>query len=168
MKLPKTWFTIAVFCLLAAVPYFVPSWERFRILDFRHISAPFAAWRPDAIGQKSLKPRVILAANSNPTVTAGAAPAASAPASQPLPPSFFTGDYAGKNWPVREDVQQIFQEPAHSVSIQDYGCGMNHFYAALARTEQKLPGAITRIGHFRRFPHQRRLDLRRSAHSAAG
>ena len=49
---------------------------------------------------------------------------------------------------MREDVQQILQEPAESVSIQDYGCGMKHFYAALARTEQKQPGAITRISHF--------------------
>ena len=45
-------------------------------------------------------------------------------------------------------MQQILQEPPESVSIQDYGCGMNHFYAALARTEQKQPGAITRISHF--------------------
>jgi lysophospholipase L1-like esterase len=66
----------------------------------------------------------------------------------PLPPNFLTGEYVGKNWPLKEDVQQILQVPAESVSIQDYGCGMNHFYAALARTEQKQPGAITRISHF--------------------
>jgi lysophospholipase L1-like esterase len=54
----------------------------------------------------------------------------------------------GKNWPVRDDLQEILNEPPDSVALQDYGCGMNHFYAALARTEQKEPGAITRISHF--------------------
>src|SRR5208282_1137818 len=145
MKLPKTWFTISLFCLFAAVPYFLPSLERFRILDLRRISAPFAAWRPGALDRIFLKPR---SENSNPTVTAGTAPAANAPLNQPPPSSFLTGDYVGKTWPVQEDVQQILEEPAESVAIQDYGCGMDHFYAALARTEQKLSGAITRISHF--------------------
>ena len=148
MRFSKTWFTIALFCLFAAIPYFLPSWERFRILDLRRISAPFAAWRPGAFDRLILKPRLTPTVNPNPTATAGAAPAANAPANQPLPSSFLSGDYAGKNWPVREDVQQILEEPAESVSIQDYGCGMAHFYAALARTEQKQPGAITRICHF--------------------
>lgn len=148
MKLPKTWFTISLFCLFAAVPYFLPSWERFRILEIRGISASFAAWRPGAIDRIFLKPRLTPTASPNSTVTASAAPAPSATTNQPLPSFFLTGDYAGKNWPVREDVQQILQEPADSVSIQDYGCGMAHFYAALARTERKQPGAITRISHF--------------------
>jgi len=143
MKLPRTWLTILLFWLLAAIPYFIPSLERFRILDLRRISAPLAAWRPGAFDRVFLKPR-----SENPTVTAGTAPAANAPANQPLSSSLLTGDYAGKNWPVWEDVQQILQEPADSVSIQDYGCGMEHFYAALAQTEQKQPGAITRISHF--------------------
>jgi lysophospholipase L1-like esterase len=148
MKLPKTWITIALFCLLAVIPYFAPPLERFRILEFRRISATFAAWRPGAFERVILKPRPTQAANPSPTGTAGGAPAMSAPANVPLPASFLTGDYVGKNWPVKEDVEQILQEPAESVSIQDYGCGMNHFYAALARTEQKQPGAITRISHF--------------------
>jgi lysophospholipase L1-like esterase len=148
MKLPKTWFTIALFCLLAVIPYFAPPLERFRILDFRRISTSFAAWRAGAIDRVFLQPRPPLTASPNATATAGAGPAANAAANQPLPPSFLTGDYAGKNWPVREDVQQILHEPPESVSIQDYGCGMNHFYAALARTEQKQPGAITRISHY--------------------
>jgi hypothetical protein len=148
MKLPKTWFTILLFCLFAAIPYFLPSLERFRILDLHRISAPFAAWRPGAFERVILKPHLTPTANPNPTTAAGAAPAPSAPANQPLPSFFLTGDYAGKNWPVREDVQQILQEPSDSVSIQGYGCGMGHFYAALARTEQKQPGAITRISHF--------------------
>ena len=84
-----------------------------------------------------------MAENSTPVACAAASAA-----NLPLPPSLLTGDYVGKNWPVREDVQQILHEPAESVSIQDYGCGMNHFYSALARTEQKQPGAITRISHF--------------------
>lgn len=143
MKLSKTWFTILLFCLFAAIPYFLPSLERFHILELPRISAPFAAWRPGALDRVFLKPH-----SENPTVTAGAAPAANAPVNQPLPSSFLTGEYVGKNWPVREDVQQILEEPAESVSIQDYGCGMDHFYAALARTEQEQPGAITRISHF--------------------
>lgn len=40
------------------------------------------------------------------------------------------------------------QSPPESVALEDYGCGMNHFYEALARTEQKVPGAVTRISHF--------------------
>jgi lysophospholipase L1-like esterase len=145
MRIPKTWFTIALFCLFVAIPYFIPSLERFRILDLRRISAPFAAWRPGAIERIFLKPHT---ENPLPSVMATAAPATNAPSNQPLPPSFFMGDYVGKNWPVREDVRQILEEPADSVAIQDYGCGMGHFYAALARTEQKQPGAITRISHF--------------------
>ena len=145
MKLQKTWLTILLFCLFAAIPYFLPSLQRFRILDLRRISAPFAAWRPGAFDRIFLKPHT---ENPHPTVAAGAAAAASTPSNQPPPASLLTGDYAGKNWPVREDVQQILQEPADSVSIQDDGCGMDHFYAALARTEQKQPGAITRISHF--------------------
>jgi lysophospholipase L1-like esterase len=143
MKFSKTWFTIALFCLLAAIPYFAPSLARFRILEFRRISATFAAWRPGAFERVILKPRPTLAENSAANGAAGAVAAARATAA-PSP----TDDYVGKNWPVREDVQQILQEPAESVSIQDYGCGMSHFYAALARTEQKQPGAITRISHF--------------------
>jgi len=144
MKLPKTWFTIALFCLLVAVPYFVPSLERFRFVDARRISAPFAAWSRDALNRVFLKPRPT--ANPSSTATKGAAP--SAITTTPLPPSFLTGNYVGRNWPVQEDVQQILAEPAENVSIQDYGCVMNHFYSALALTEQKQPGAITRISHF--------------------
>ena len=147
MKLPKTWFTIALFCLLAAVPYFVPPLGRFRILecspDFRHLCRvearrsrpvflkPRPTWRESQLHGDGRRCARAQRRRNN-----------------PLPPSFLTGDYVGKNWPVREDVQQILQEPPESVSIQDYGCGMNHFYAALARTEQKQPGAITRISHF--------------------
>ena len=144
MKLPKTWITIALFCLLAAIPYFAPPLERFRILEVRRLSATFAAWKPGAFGRVILKPRP---ENSSASVAAGSGPAATAPTA-PLPPSFLTGEYVGKNWPVKENVQQILQAPAETVSIQDYGCTMNHFYAALARTEQKQPGAITRISHF--------------------
>ena len=85
MKLPKTWFTIALFCLLAAIPYFVPPLERFRILDLRRISAPFAAWRPGALDRVILKPRPRCRRIPTP-VTAGAAPAASAPPTNRCPP----------------------------------------------------------------------------------
>ena len=148
MKLQKTWFTILLFCLFAAIPYFIPFLERFRILDLRRISAPFAAWRPGALDRVILKPHLTRMENPHLTVAAGPAPVANAPNNQPLPSWFLTGDYAGKNWPVQEDVQQILEEPPESVAIQDYGCGMDHFYTALARTEQKQPGAITRISHF--------------------
>jgi len=148
MRLPKTWFTILVFCLFAAVPYCVPSLGRFRMVEPQRVVAPFAAWRIDALDRVFVKPHMPPAGNAHPAVAAASAPAASAPPTQPLPPSFLTGDYTGKNWPLREDVQQILQEPAESVAIQDFGCGMAHFYAALARTEQKQPGAITRICHF--------------------
>jgi lysophospholipase L1-like esterase len=146
MKFPKTWFTIAVFSIFAAVPYIVPQWERFRILEYRRISAPFDAWRAGAIDRIFLKPRAAASVNPNPAT--GAAGAASATLNQPLPPSFLTGEYVGRNWPVQQDVQQILHESPVSISIQDYGCGMSHFYSALARTEQKQPGAITRIDHF--------------------
>jgi lysophospholipase L1-like esterase len=145
MKLPKTWITIGLFCLLAAIPYFAPPLERFRILDFRRLAATCAAWKSGALARVFLKPHRVDAGPA--TVTASQAAAASAAAAS-LPPSFLTGEYVGKNWPVREDVQQILKEPAESISIQDFGCGMNHFYAALLRTEQKQPGAITRISHF--------------------
>jgi len=149
MKLPKTWFTIALFWLFAAIPYSLPALGRFRILDFRRISTPFAAWRPGAIDRVILKPRLTPTMNPTTATAAGTPPTPSSPANQPLPPSFLlTGDYVGKNWPVQEDVQQILQEPGESVSIQDYGCRMDHFYAALVRTEQKQPDAITRISHF--------------------
>lgn len=149
MKLSKTWFTILVFCLFAAVPYCVPSLGRFRMLQPQRISAPLAAWKPDALDRVFLKPRAPrVAISPSVTPTSSGAPAASVAPPQPLPSSFLTGDYAGKNWPVHEEVQQILQEPAESVSIRDYGCTMAHFYAALARTEQKQPGAITRICHF--------------------
>ena len=81
---------------------------------------------------------------------------------------FLTGDYAGKNWPVRDDVQQILHEPPESISLQDYGCGMNHFYAALALTEQKEAGGHHAHQPLRRLAHQRRPDFRRSAHAAPG
>ena len=144
MKLSKTWITIAVFCLLAVIPYFAPPLERFRILEWRRITASFDAWKPDAFDRVIRKPRPTMAENSHPT--SGSTPAA--PTNNPLPPSLLTGEYVGKNWPVRDDLQEILNEPPESVSLQDYGCGMNHFYAALERTEQKEPGAITRISHF--------------------
>jgi lysophospholipase L1-like esterase len=144
MKLSKTWFTIALFCLFAAIPYFLPALERFRFVNTRRISAPFAAWRPGALDRVFLKPHP---ENPHPVVTTGAAvPAPAAP--EPLPPSLLTGDYTGKNWPVREDLREVLNEPADGVALQDYACAMNHFYAVLARTEQKQPGAITRISHF--------------------
>ena len=146
MKLPKTWITLALFCLLAAVPYFMPSLGRFRFLNARRISTPFAAWKRDALDRLFLIPRP--PANPSLTATKGAAPAPSAATTTPLPPSLLTGDYIGRNWPVQEDVQQILAEPPESVSIQDFGCVMTHFYSALALTEQKQPGAITRISHF--------------------
>jgi len=144
MKPSKTWITIAVFCLLAVIPYFAPPLERFRILELRRITASFDAWKPGAFDRVILKPRPTMAENSHPA--SGSAPAE--PSNNPLPPSLLTGEYVGKNWPVRDDLQEILNEPPESVSLQDYGCGMNHFYAALERTEQKEPGAITRISHF--------------------
>jgi lysophospholipase L1-like esterase len=148
MKFPKTWFTIALFCLFAAVPYLFPSWERFRILELRRVSAPLAAWKPDALDRVFLKPHVASAIST--TASAGTAPSAAsaAPSNEPLPASFLTGDYAGKNWPVQEDVKEILHEPADLMAIEDYGCAMSHFYAALALTEKKQPGAVTRICHF--------------------
>ena len=145
MKLTKTWVTIAVFCLLAVIPYFAPPLERFRIFESRRITASFDAWKPGAFDRVILKPRPTMAQNFNPA--SGTTPAAS-PANAPLPPSLLTGEYVGKNWPVHDDLQEILNEPPESVTLQDYGCGMNHFYAALERTEQKEPGAITRICHF--------------------
>jgi lysophospholipase L1-like esterase len=147
MKFSKTWITIVLFGIFAAVPYFFPSWERFRIVELRRVAAPFSAWKPGALGRVFLQPHPT-AAPTGPTETASTSPAAAAPSNEPLPPSFFTGDYVGKNWPVQEDVKQILQEPADRVAIEDYGCTMNHFYAVLALTEQKQPGAITRICHF--------------------
>ena len=143
MKLPKTWITIALFCLLAAAPFAFPSWERFRILDYRHVSAPFAGWRADALARIFIKPRP-----ANPLPTLAAAPTPAVHANAPLPPSLLTGDFTGRNWPVHEDIEEVLQTPPASVAIRDFGCGMNHFYSALARTEQKQPGAITRICHF--------------------
>jgi lysophospholipase L1-like esterase len=150
MKIQKTWFTISVFCVLAAVPYFVPAWQRYRILEARRIAAPFAAWRPGALDRVFLKPhpeRVVLSlvvpARTTATNTAPAV-VANLPPPPPLPP----GEYAGKNWPVQDEMQQILLEQPDTVAIRDYGCGMKHFYAALAQTEQKQPGAITRIAHF--------------------
>lgn len=143
MKISKTWITIAVFGLLAVIPYFSSPLERFRILEWHRIAATFAAWKPDALARVIIKPRPTMAENFQPV-----AGAAASPANLPLPPSLLTGDYVGKNWPVRDDLQQILHEPAESVTLQDYGCGMNHFYSALARTEQKEPGAITRISHY--------------------
>jgi lysophospholipase L1-like esterase len=145
MKLSKTWYTIALFCLMAVAPYFVPWLGQFRILEARRITASFDAWKPGAFDRVILKP--------HPTESAGIHPAAgSAPgsptANAPLPPSLLTGDYVGKNWPVRDDLQQILNAPPESIALQDYGCGMNHFYAALEHTEQKQSGAITRISHF--------------------
>ena len=148
MKLAKTWYTIALFCLLAAVPYLVPSRERFRFISARRVSAPLAAWSRDALSRVFLKPRTGAAPNPIATNGAAPAPALGAAANPSLPPSLLTGDYIGKNWPVQEDVRQILAEPAETVSIQDYGCAMSHFYSALALTEQKRPGAITRISHF--------------------
>ena len=88
MKLPKTWFTIAVFCLLAAIPYFLPSWDRFRILDLRRISAPFAAWRPGALDRIFLKPRSTLTANPTTTARQALRPRrAPPPTNRCLPPS---------------------------------------------------------------------------------
>jgi lysophospholipase L1-like esterase len=146
MKLPKTWITIALFCLLAAVPYFMPSLGRFRFLNARRIATPFAAWNRDALNRVFLKPRLTI--NPQPAATTAAAPPPSPTTNQPVTPSLLAGDYIGKNWPVQEDVKQIMAEPPESVSIRDFGCVMSHFYSALALTEQKQPGAITRISHF--------------------
>ena len=145
MKLPKTWFTIAVFGLFAVIPYVAPPLVRFRILEPRRITASLDAWRPGALDRVILKPRPTAAEIVRPAT----APTPGAPAAEiPLPPSLLTGEYVGKNWPVRTELQQILQEPPDSVTLENYGCGMNHFYEALARTEQKEPGAITRISHF--------------------
>src|ERR1039458_3208109 len=100
MKLSKTWITIAVFCLLAVIPYFAPPLERFRILERRRITASIDAWKPDALDRVILKPRPHMAENFHPS--AGAPPAAS-PANTPTSPSLLTGEYVGKNWPVRDD-----------------------------------------------------------------
>jgi len=148
MQVPKTWLTISIFCLLAAIPYFVPAGERFRILDSRRIPASFAAWRPGAIDRVILRPRPVVMASTKPATANVPVLASNAPAAPPGPASLLSGDYVGKNWPVEEDMNQILKEPAESVAVQDYGCGMNHFYASLALTEQKQPGAITRISHF--------------------
>src|SRR5579862_1876945 len=117
MKISKTWITIAVFCLLATIPYFSPPLGRFRILEWRRIGATFDAWKPDAFARVIIKPRPTMAENFHPV----AGPAAST-ANLPLPPSLLTGDYVGKNWPVRDDLQQILHEPPESVTLQDYGC----------------------------------------------
>jgi len=146
MKFPKTWITVALFCLMAVAPYFVPWLGEFRILEARRITASIDAWKPGAFDRVIMKPRPIESAGYHPAST-GSAPGAAA-ANNPLPPSLLTGDYVGKNWPVRDDLQQILNQPPESVALQDYGCGMNHFYSALARTEQKQPGAVTRISHF--------------------
>ncbi len=145
MKLSKTWISIGVFCLLAVMPYFVPVLERFRILEWHRITASIDAWKPGAFDRVILKPRLTMAENFHP---AGGSTSGASAANIPLPPSLLTGEYVGKSWPVRDDLQQILNEPPEAVSLQDYGCGMNHFYAALAHTEQKEPGAITRISHF--------------------
>jgi len=94
MRLSKTWITIGLFCLLAAIPYFAPPLERFRVIEGRRIAASFAAWKPGAFDRVILKPRPTMAENFHPAE--GSAPAAS-PANTPLAPSLLTGEYVGKN-----------------------------------------------------------------------
>jgi lysophospholipase L1-like esterase len=144
MKIPKTWITIAIFCLLAVVPYFYAPFDHFRILEWPRVTAALDAWKPVALGRVIIQPRPVMAANFRTLQGSGGSNAATAP----LPPSLLTGDYVGKNWPVRSDLEQILNQSPDSVELQDYGCGMHHFYAALLRTEEKQPGAITRISHF--------------------
>jgi lysophospholipase L1-like esterase len=144
MKLSKTWITIAIFCLLAVIPYFAPPLAHFRILEWPRVTASLDAWKPVALARVIIQPRP--ASLTNYRTAAG--PASANAANIPLPPSLLTGDYVGKNWPVRDDLQQILNQDPDTVALQDYGCGMNHFYSALLRTEEKQPGAITRISHF--------------------
>jgi len=146
ITLPKTWITIVLFSLFAAIPYVQPSWKRFRILEFHRISTPLAAWNSNALGRVFLKPRPTLSPTT--AVTRGVPAAPAATPSPSLPPSLLTGNYVGRNWPLLDEVKQILAVPAESVSIQDYGCTMNHFYSTLALTEQKQTGAVTRICHF--------------------
>ena len=144
MKLPKTWITIAIFCLLAVIPYYAAPLEHFRILEWPRVDRTLDGWKPVALDRVIITPRPPLTANFRPA--SGSVPANVA--NTPLPPSLLTGEYVGKNWPVRTELQQILREPPESVALENYGCGMQHFYDALARTEQKEPGAITRISHF--------------------
>ncbi len=145
MKLSKTWSTIFVFGLLAVFPYFLPSMEHFEILNFRRVYAPFAAWGPDALDQIFVKPRP---ANAPPVVSRSMPTVAAETVDEPSSNSLLTGDYVGKNWPVQDEAKGIIGMSTDQVSIQDFGCAMGHFYAALLRTSEKQPGAITRICHF--------------------
>jgi lysophospholipase L1-like esterase len=145
MKLSKTWFTIFVFGLLSLFPYALPSMEHFQFLNLRRLSAPLAAWGPDALDRVFVRPRP---ANAPPVAPLSATAQTSEAEDEAAPNSLLSGDYAGKNWPVQDDVQNIVREQPDQVAIQDFGCAMDHFYAALLDTEEKQPGAITRICHF--------------------
>jgi lysophospholipase L1-like esterase len=145
MKLSKTWVTILVFGLLAVFPYVLPSMEHFEILGIRRLHAPFSAWGPDALDQIFVRPRP---ANAPPVVTTSNPGAAAETEDEPSSNSLLTGDYVGKNWPVQEGAKEIIGVPADQVTLQDFGCAMDHFYEALLDTEEKQPGAITRICHF--------------------
>ncbi len=145
MKFSKTWFTIFVFGLLSLFPYTLPSLEHFQFLNIRRLSAPLAAWGPDALDKVFVRPRPVNA----PALIPPSAPTIAAETEEEPPPnSLLSGDYVGKNWPLQDDVKEIVSQQADQVSIQDFGCGMGHFYEALLHTAERQPGAITRICHF--------------------
>src|SRR5689334_13970261 len=130
MKLAKTWMTIAVFCLLAMIPYCAEPMEHFRLVEWPRGAATPDGWKPVRLDRVIITPRPTMAANLRPS------PGSITPANTPLPPSLLTGEYVGKNWPVHSELNQILQELPESVVLENYGCGMQHFYDALARTEQ--------------------------------
>ena len=54
--------------------------------------------------------------------------------------------------PLLEEMERLRPNTAHimpdAAKIQDPSKAMEHFYAALFRTDQKVPGAVTRILHY--------------------
>jgi lysophospholipase L1-like esterase len=127
----KTTIAIAVMLSLLAVPYVAPGLERFRIAR--------APW--------------------DHSVTADVVSAAAAPTSAPqltqgettLKPSSnqATVTNALPDAPVRPLDAQTLAKTKGSLAVEDdTGHALDSFYASVARTRAKQPGAVTRILHY--------------------
>ncbi len=134
--LGKTSLALGVTLALLAVPYFVPSLERFRVATVPWVRADDAAQReatanadaPPAHAMQLTQGETTLRASKNEATVTNALP--EGPTQKAL------------------DAQALAKTKG-SLAVEDAtGRALDAFYGALAKTRAKTPGAVTRIEHY--------------------
>lgn len=139
----KAWCTLLLVAACAAAPYFLPALTRFRPLDFEAARQVFAGpWRG--------RPRSnLLEWRENLPLRAPRVRPVSALWGESAPPPLPPPSDLDSAHPLAAPPSILppgFAPPPGA--IEDYGGGMARFFAALLRTANREPGAVTRIAHF--------------------